>query len=101
MEVHPGIVFRSGSAGRRPGLAGGPDIWEIARIFQQVESRGDEAVQQTVRLTGLSPEQVRVALYYYGNYQAEIDDWIRRVDEEADRAEAAWQRTRDLLQRGS
>lgn len=27
MDEHPGIVFRSGPAGRRAGLAGGPDIW--------------------------------------------------------------------------
>ncbi|HEX6455830.1 MAG TPA: hypothetical protein VF009_04860, partial [Solirubrobacterales bacterium] len=25
-ETHPGIVFRSGPAGRRAGLAGGPDV---------------------------------------------------------------------------
>jgi hypothetical protein len=26
MDRHPGIVFRPGAAGRRPGLAGGPDV---------------------------------------------------------------------------
>ena len=31
IEEFPGIVFRSGPAGRRAGVAGGPDVWEIVR----------------------------------------------------------------------
>jgi hypothetical protein len=31
MEEFPGIVFRSGPAGRRAGLVDGPDVWEIVR----------------------------------------------------------------------
>jgi hypothetical protein len=30
-EEFPGIAFRSGPTGRRVGLVGGPDVWEIAR----------------------------------------------------------------------
>jgi hypothetical protein len=97
MEAHPGIVFRSGPAGRRPGLAGGPDIWEVARIFQGVDLRGDEALGRAAALTGLAPEQVRIALRYYADYRDEIDEWIRRVDAEANQAEATWRRTQDLL----
>jgi hypothetical protein len=29
LEDHPGIVFRDGPAGRRAGLAAGPDVWEV------------------------------------------------------------------------
>lgn|GEM_PF-292681 len=92
MDAHPGILFRSGPAGRRPGLAGGPDVWEIARVFQSLPERGEEALRRTAELTGLVPEQVRVALRYYADYPDEIDEWIRRVDAEATRAEDAWQR---------
>jgi hypothetical protein len=99
MEAHPGIVFRSGPAGRRPGLAGGPDVWEVVRAFRGLESRGEDAVARLAVLTGLAPEQVRVALRYYADLRAEVDAWIDRVDEEAARAETAWRREQDLLAR--
>ena len=98
MQAHPGIVFRSGPAGRRPGLATGPDVWEVVRVFTGAEAQGEEALQRTADLTGLTPEQVRMALRYYAEYPDEIAAWIRRVDEEAARAEAAWRRE-DVLTR--
>src|SRR5688572_17898455 len=55
MEVHPGIVFRWGPAGRRPGLADGPDVWEVARVFRGLESADEDVIRQSVELTGLSP----------------------------------------------
>ena len=97
MEAHPGIVFRSGPGGRRPGLAGGPDVWEVARILCEIDATGDEAVRRAAQLIGLTPAQVRIALRYYAEYRAEIDAWIRQVDEEAIRAEDAWRREQDLL----
>ncbi len=97
MEAHPGIVFRSGPAGRRPGIAGGPDIWEVVRVFEGVDAQGEELLRRTAESTGLTPELVRIALRYYADYRDEIDDWIRRVDEESARSEAAWRRGRDLL----
>ncbi|RIK35567.1 MAG: hypothetical protein DCC58_20330, partial [Chloroflexi bacterium] len=41
MQAHPGVVFRSRPAGRRAGLALGPDIWEVARVFRQLDATGD------------------------------------------------------------
>ena len=99
MQAHPGIVFRSGPAGRRPGLAGGPDLWEVVRVFTGAETQGEDALRRTADLTGLTPEQVRMALRYYAEYPDEIAAWIRRVDEEAARAEAAWRREQALLRR--
>lgn len=99
MEAHPGIIFRSGPAGRRPGLAGGPDVWEVVRVFQGVEAQDEEGLRRTAERTGLTPERVRVALRYYAGYRDEIDAWIRRVDEEATQAETAWRREQDLLRR--
>ena len=34
MDDHPGIMFRSGPAGRRPRLVGGPDIWEVVAVHE-------------------------------------------------------------------
>jgi hypothetical protein len=99
MAAHPGIVFRAGPAGRRPGLVGGPDIWEVARVFRETGTAGHQAVARTVELTGLTSAQVLTALRYYAAYGAEIDDWIARVDEESARAEAGWQGEQALLGR--
>ncbi|HTE85587.1 MAG TPA: hypothetical protein VK821_12720 [Dehalococcoidia bacterium] len=99
MEAHPGITFRSGPAGRRPGLVGGPDVWEVARLVRDVKQGGDDVVSQTVELSGLTPEQVRTAVRYYAEYRSEIDTWLACVDEEADRLEAAWRREQELLKR--
>jgi hypothetical protein len=71
----------------------------VVRVFLGVEAQGDEAVRQVAVLTSLTAEQVRIALGYYADYRDEIDDWIQRVDAEAARAEAAWQRAQDLLRR--
>ena len=97
MAAHPGIVFRSGPAGRRAGLAGGPDVWEVIRVFQGATRPGAGRLQQTAELTGLSPGQVQIAVRYYADYPDEIDGWIRRIDEDADAAEVAWRRGRSLL----
>jgi len=71
----------------------------VIRVFNGVEADGEQAVQETAELTGLRGDQVRIAVRYYADYRREIDDWIRRVDEEADRAEAAWRREQELLRR--
>lgn len=88
MESHPGIVFRDGPAGRRPGLAAGPDVWEVARVVRDVEASGEEALRETTRLTGLALHQVRAVAGYYREFSDEIDQWIDDVDREADRAAA-------------
>jgi hypothetical protein len=41
--------------------------------------------------------QVRSAVSYYATYKAEIDEWIRRNDEEAETAEAVWRREQAAL----
>ncbi len=95
MERHPGIVFRSGPAGRRAGLMSGPDVWEVVRAAVGNENTREDIAERT----GLTPEKVGVALRYYAEYSDEIGAWIRRVDEEAERAEADWRRERELLGR--
>jgi hypothetical protein len=93
MAAHPGIVFRSGPAGRRAGLAGGPDVWEVIRIVRELPP-AENRIERAAELSGFSPLQLRVALDYYVEYSDEIDAWLRKVDEEAERAEARSQRTK-------
>ena len=90
MEVHPGIVFRNGPLGRRPGLPGGPDVWEVMRVVLNVTPSGESAVAAASKWLELPFSQVSAAVNYYVEFQAEIDDWIAKVDLEADRVEEAF-----------
>lgn len=93
MEAHPGIIFRPGPAGRRPGLVGGPDVWEVARVLREQPS-DEKGLRRTAELTGLALHQVRVAADYYREFHDEIDAWIAEVDREADEAAAVATRRR-------
>lgn len=97
MEAHPGIVFRPGPAGRRAGIAGGPDVCEIVRVLREPSPAGDSALIRTATLMDLPPLQVEIAAGYYGEFRDEIDAWLRMVDEEAEQAEEAWRRTSAVL----
>ena len=99
MEQHPGIVFRSGPGGRRAGLVGGPDVWEVASALRGSDDGDAESLEEIAERTGLTVDQVRVALGYYADYTEEVRDWIRRVEEEAERAESRWRRGQALLGR--
>lgn len=97
MEDHPGIVFRSGPAGRRPALVDGPDVWEVVRVVRNVEASGERSVDEAAQWLGLRRDQVDAALRYYAEYGPEIDDWIEHLDEEAARARAIWERRQGAL----
>jgi hypothetical protein len=97
MEDHPGIVFRNGPGGRRPGLAGGPDVWQVIAVLKGSGKKREAAIRHAAEWLSLGPDQVRAAVGYYGHHQREIDDWIRRNDEDAQAAEDAWQREQELL----
>lgn len=99
MEDHPGIVFRPGPAGRRPGLKDGLDIWEVIRVFKEIKAHGEEAIRQTAELNSLRVDQVRTAVRYYAEFTEEIDAWIAHADEVAEQAEASWLREQAILQR--
>lgn len=74
MEDHPGIVFRDGPAGRRAGLAGGPDVWEVIVVLKDVGSEGPAAAtRKAAAWLGLAEAQVRTAEGYYGAYPEEIE----------------------------
>ena len=99
MELHPGIVFRSGPGGRRAGLVGGPDVWEVASALRDADGDDGDSLAEIGERTGLTADQVSAALRYYADYTYEVSDWIRRVEDEAERAEARWRREQALLGR--
>jgi hypothetical protein len=104
---HTGIVFRSGPTGRRAGLAGGPDVWEVIGALhavrgEQPELEGDALLTELTGVTGLNAGQISAALRYYSAYAHEIDERIEANRRAAERAESLWRAERELLgRRGS
>jgi hypothetical protein len=101
-EEHPGIVFRPGATGRRAGLAGGPDVWEVIRAVMSArhaesELSEDEILQLVSRNTGVSVRLIQVAVRYWATYLDEIDVEIRAAAAAEEQAEVAWRRQQDLL----
>lgn len=80
-ETHPGIVFRSGPAGRRAGLAGGPDVWEIALALRRLGG-GSQAAEKLAEELSISPDRVHVALRYAREYPDEIESRIELHERE-------------------
>ena len=91
---HPGIVFRDGPAGRRPGLAAsGLDVWEV------VETVSDNAgsLPDAAEYLRIAERVVAAAMRYYAAYPDEIDAWIAANRAMADRELELYERQRDQL----
>jgi len=102
MDAHPGIVFRDGPAGRRAGLSGGPDVWEvIAAVVSAREADPELGPGDVLALVadnaGLPAPAVQVAVLYYGDYPDEIDQQVRDARDAQTSAEQALLRTSGLL----
>jgi len=82
----PGVVFRDGPGGRRAGLVGGPDIWEIARDLRHAPGRGAARVEVVAAETGLPAARVRLAADFYAEHSNEIDRLIGADEKAAQRA---------------
>jgi hypothetical protein len=86
---HPGVVFRDGPAGRRPGLAGGPDVWEVVEVFLA----HDRDAAATAATLALPMVLVHAALGYYADNQSEVEAWIETNRQLSEEAEAPWRRS--------
>lgn len=99
MRRHSLLMFRAGSAGRRVGLVGGPDVWEVVDGVVGGDVAPSKRVKRAVELFGLRPEQIEAALAYYAEFTEEIDAQITANRAAADEAEGLWRRQRELLAR--
>ncbi len=70
-EEHPLITFRDGPAGRRAGLLGGPDVWEVAMWLEDLAAE-PEPVATLVEDSALTHSQIDAALRYRSAYLEEI-----------------------------
>lgn len=90
IEEFPGIMFRSGPTGRRAGIVGGPDVWEIVRDLKSAAREGArDPIDVVAAATGLDRRKVELAASYYAAYPDDVDDRIRMNDEAADRLRRA------------
>lgn len=96
---HPLVVFRDGPSGRRAGLVGGPDVWEVIGGLVGGDVPAEARIERAVDVFGLTPRQVGAALDYYADFTTEIDGEIAANLAAADEAEAAWHRRQGLLAR--
>ncbi len=96
-DAHPTVVFRDGPSGRRAGLAGGPDVWEVVAVVRHQSGTAEERVAAAADVLALSPAQVRTAVRYYGEYPDEIDAFIEDNERSAERQLTAWQNEQRLL----
>lgn len=82
-EEFPGIVFRTGPTGRRAGIAGGPDVWEIVRDLKRAASEGSaDPIGAVASGTGLNRSVVQLAAGYYAAHPRSVDERIQ-LDEQA------------------
>jgi len=94
---HPLVIFRDGPAGRRAGLAGGPDIWEVVGGLVGGDVAAADRIERAVAQFGLSSPQVGAALDYYATFTTEIYAELAANLAEADEAETAWRRRQQIL----
>jgi hypothetical protein len=70
-DEHPLITFRDGPTGRRAGLIGGPDVWEIAMWLEDLDDEPDPAAALAEDGV-ITPPQIDAALRYRAAYPDEI-----------------------------
>jgi hypothetical protein len=78
----PGIVYRDGPAGRRAGLIGGPDVWELVRAVKGSRGDGEQRLGQVSDELGIPLAQLARAIDFYVAFPEEIDERIA-ADERA------------------
>jgi uncharacterized protein (DUF433 family) len=93
--AHPGVVFKSGPAGRRAALAGGPDVWEIVAALRHTSGSEAKRIARLAEQFGLHQRQIVMALNYAADHRSEIEARIEaneRALADAERIAAERQR---------
>ena len=70
-DEHPLITFRDGPAGRRAGLIGGPDVWEVVMWLEDLAGETDP-VATFAGETDLMRPQIEAAVRYRDAYPDEV-----------------------------
>jgi hypothetical protein len=70
-DEHPMITFRDGPTGRRAGVIGGPDVWEVAMWFDDLGPAEDRAAELAADGV-VSRAQIDAVLAYRTAYPEEV-----------------------------
>ncbi len=90
IEEFPGISFRAGPTGRRAGIVGGPDVWEIVRDLKGAAREGSsDPIAAISSVTGIERSKIELAANYYAAYPHGVDERIRMDEEAAERLQRA------------
>ena len=93
----PGVVYRAGPPGRRAGLVGGPDVWEVIRALKAASGGAEVRVRTVAEERGLPVAQVRLAIDFYGEHADEVDERIALDAQAAERVRKVVERRERLL----
>ena len=94
---HPGIVYRGPPHDRRPGLAAGPDVWEVIARLRELFGAEEERIEALAAETSLHPRQIRAALDFAARHPDDVAERIARNDAAAAAGRAAAQQREALL----
>ena len=95
----PGVVYRDGPAGRRAGVVGGPDVWEIIRAVERAPGKGERRLRHVADELGLPAHQLRLAVDFYAAFPGDVDERIAADERAAQRLRTAVERRERLLSR--
>ena len=93
----PGVVYRPGPTGRRAGLVGGPDVWEVIRDLRHWPGRGMERVERLADDLDLPVSMVSLAADFYSAFPVEIDARIEAAEQAADQIRHRIEQRENLL----
>jgi hypothetical protein len=96
-DRHPRITFKDGPTGRRAAIVGGPDVWELVSLVEELDATGEDAVAEAAAWMSLPVDDVRAGLAYAAEYRDEIQARITLNLEAAEEAEERWRSEQELL----
>lgn len=93
----PGVVYRPGPTGRRAGLVGGPDVWEVIRDLRGWSGRGMERIERLAEELELPVSMVSLAADFYSSFPEEIDARIEANERAAEQVRRRIEQRENLL----
>ncbi|MCY4135098.1 MAG: hypothetical protein OXG30_09320 [bacterium] len=93
----PGVIYRSGPTGRRAGLVGGPDVWEVIRDLRGWSGRGMDRIERLAEELELPVSMVSLAADFYSSFPEEIDARIEANERAAEQIRRRIEQRENLL----
>lgn len=75
-------------------VVGGPDVWEVVSAARSASESGEALIRVLAERMGVPKKRIRIAIRYYAEYPADVDNFIAMVEEEGRTLERALERER-------